>query len=161
MFFKKKILLLFSLYPYPISGPCLPWPSTGQVLCRPLHSLAQCAAAPPPIPAQLRRQPAYAPRPSTPLPPPFSPLERRGPASVSGPANRARAAALFHRRTGPARQFLPPVAGRTRDRAGVALGAISDSASVSRPRSPRARSPGRVLGLFIVPLQPRRPHPKP
>jgi hypothetical protein len=139
----------------------LPWPSAGQVLCRLLHSLAQCAAAPPPLPAQLRRQPACAPRPSAPLSPPFSPLERRGPASVSGPANRARAAAPFHGRAGPTRRFLPPIAGRTRDRAGVALGAISDSVSVPHPLSPRARSPGRVLGLFIAPAQPRRPHPKP
>jgi hypothetical protein len=90
MFFKKKILLLFSLYPYPISSPCSFWPSTGQVRWRPLHSLAQCAASPP-LPAQAQRSRfffsscersplAFWPSCGPPLPPTGCSLRRAGPA---------------------------------------------------------------------------------
>jgi hypothetical protein len=62
-----------------------------------------------------------------------------------------RAAAPFHLRAGPARQFLPPVASRARDRAGVALGAISDSASMPRPLPRGPARQGASSGYLLRP----------
>jgi hypothetical protein len=80
MFFKKKILLLFSLYPYPISGPWLPWPSAGQVLCRSFTPWLSAPLLPLPHQPNSASSPPALPGPA-PLSPSFSPLERRGPAA--------------------------------------------------------------------------------
>jgi hypothetical protein len=133
VFSKLETLFLLTIYPLPLSGPCLLWPSAGQVRSRPLHSSAQCAAAP----AALQPVSAFSASAAQQAP------SRRGPASA-----RARAAAVVDARASRVIPLLPPP---------VEPASEPGSCPTRRPRPALApRGPARRGPLAYLKADPRR-----